>query len=681
MRRFWTRRARVVLITVGALLILDLGRSLFARFGYARPTEVWQPAPAVYADLTWPPGSSLPADASVGQRIYAQRCAVCHGPDGRGNGPAAPSMIPRPRDFTVGQFKYKSTPAGQPPSDEDLIRVVRDGLPASAMPYWGDLLTGAEIEAAVEHIKSLSAVFEGAAPLPITVPTRTGRDPAGSIERGRQLYTALGCAGCHGPDGRGGGTLKDAKGYPVLARDLTAPWTFRGGSEAEQIWLRLTTGLAPGPMPSFADRTTPEERWDLVSYVRSLARTPPWEPGGKLEGPGQQADLLRRGEYLVHAEMCGLCHTQINRTGIYRGDDAYLAGGMRVGAYPHGVFVSRNLTSDPETGLGNWTEEEIANAIRNGRARGRLLNPYGMAWPILHSFEEEDALAVARYLKTLPAVRNQIPPPLHYGVVETLVAKLTRPLPAVPTNVLTYADGNFAEDGGLPRDLTQRLLIGGQWLALLGGAAAFVLVTPRERRWRPRGTRGWVLAAASLVGVSLIGAVGSARYNLPTLRVIPPDQIAQGFQEGLPQPDPAILQTPEQTALTQRGRYLFAVTSCAMCHGDGSGGLKVSWQPFGTLWVRNITPDSATGIGEWSDAEIARAIRSGVSRDGRALHWQGMIWDHLSNLDEEDVRALVSYLRVIPPIRREIPTARAPAADDCTIYTFWTSESAVPGCG
>ena len=70
----------------------------------------------------------------------------------------------------------------------------------------------------------------------------------------------------------------------------------------------------------------------------------------------------------------------INHSGIYRGDDFYLAGGMRVEAYPHGVLVSRNLTSDPETGLGNWSEDQIANAMRNGRARGRVLNMYDMPW-------------------------------------------------------------------------------------------------------------------------------------------------------------------------------------------------------------------------------------------------------------------------------------------------------------
>lgn len=122
--RVLTQRARIVLLAVGLLRALDVGRSLWARVGYARPVEVWQPEARVYADLTWPPGSDLPADASLGRRIYAHRCAVCHGPDGRGNGPAAPSLIPRPVDFVRGQFKYKSTPGDHPPTDEDLLRVV-----------------------------------------------------------------------------------------------------------------------------------------------------------------------------------------------------------------------------------------------------------------------------------------------------------------------------------------------------------------------------------------------------------------------------------------------------------------------------------------------------------------------------------------------------------------------------
>jgi mono/diheme cytochrome c family protein len=157
-------RRRVFLVALGLLLLLDLGRSLYARVGYAAPVQVWQPDPQRYADLTWPPGADLARSAPPGQLIYAQRCAVCHGPDGRSNGPAAPSMIPRPRDFTLGQFKYKSTPAGQPPSDDDLRRVVADGLAASAMPYWRDLLSDQDQQAVVAYVKGFSPTFGGRAP-------------------------------------------------------------------------------------------------------------------------------------------------------------------------------------------------------------------------------------------------------------------------------------------------------------------------------------------------------------------------------------------------------------------------------------------------------------------------------------------------------------------------------------
>src|SRR5437016_13694247 len=149
MSRLLASRRRVFVSALGLLLALDVGRSSLGRLGYAHPTATWQPDPAVYADLTWPPGADLAADVPLGRRVYAQRCAVCHGPDGRGNGPAAPSLIPRPRDFTLGQFKFKSTPHGQPPTDDDLKQIVASGLPASAMPYFRDLLSESEIDAVV----------------------------------------------------------------------------------------------------------------------------------------------------------------------------------------------------------------------------------------------------------------------------------------------------------------------------------------------------------------------------------------------------------------------------------------------------------------------------------------------------------------------------------------------------
>src|SRR5262252_10814802 len=116
-------RTRVVWLTVIVVLALDFGRSYYARVGYAHPSEIWQPDPTNFAELTWPPGADVRPDEPIGRRVFAKRCAVCHGPDGRGNGPAAPSMIPRPRDFTQGLFKYKSTLRGEPPTGDDLRRV------------------------------------------------------------------------------------------------------------------------------------------------------------------------------------------------------------------------------------------------------------------------------------------------------------------------------------------------------------------------------------------------------------------------------------------------------------------------------------------------------------------------------------------------------------------------------
>ena len=113
-------RLGVILIFGAVLLAVDVGRSIWARVALESPSIEYRPDPAQYADLTWPPGARLDQSTPLGARVFAQRCAVCHGPDGKGNGPAAPSMFPRPRDFSSGIFKYKSTAADEPPTDEDL---------------------------------------------------------------------------------------------------------------------------------------------------------------------------------------------------------------------------------------------------------------------------------------------------------------------------------------------------------------------------------------------------------------------------------------------------------------------------------------------------------------------------------------------------------------------------------
>jgi mono/diheme cytochrome c family protein len=672
-----TSRWRTLLAVVLLLLALDLGRSLYARAGAAQPTETWQPDPKRYADIVWPPGSELPQNTPLGTKVFAQRCVICHGPDGRGNGPAAAALIPRPRDFTLADFRYRSTAAGSPPADSDLIFTVSNGLSACAMPGFRDILSDAEIRAVVGRVKDLSGAFAGSAAPDLTIPPGKPAN-ADSLARGKGLYQSLGCTACHGEDGRKRMLLADKKGYPLRSRDLTAPWTFRRGFDPKELWLRIATGV--GPMPSYAPAATPEQIWDVVSYVRSLARIPPWEAGGTLAGPGYSADKLARGDYLVHAMMCGLCHNEINRTGIYRTDDALLSGGMRVGLYPDGFFFSGNLTRDDATGLGRWSDAQVADAIRNGRAPTRTLNVVAMPWNLFHALSQEDALAIASYLKSMPAVTNAIPPPLRYGLVETVVMKFTRPLPSTLPMAMSYADGNFGNRSGTALWLPD-VLVWLQWGVLIGGLIVVALAAPKGRR-APKTVLGWALLGVTLVAGLLVGLVASALFYLPALPMIPPQEIAKTALGEVYVPKPNQFGSPEHRAMLERGRYLYTIAACALCHeGNGAGGAKVSWRPFGSLWVRNLTSDRKFGLGSWSDDEIARAIRSGISRDGRPLHWQGMTWDFSSNWDEEDIRSLVAYLRTLPALAKAISHPFPPAAGDCEVYTYFPMADKAPKSG
>src|SRR5690242_9517057 len=171
-------RPLILIATIAVLVLLDVGRSVNARLAYQEPLQVWQPPASQYADMAWPPGADLPSNASAGQKLFVQHCATCHGPDGRGNGPAAPSLIPRPRDFTSGMFKYASTASGQPPTDTDLINVVTNGLQASAMPSFGDILSTDDIRTVVDYVKTLSPVFTGPPPVPIVVAPPLAADAA-----------------------------------------------------------------------------------------------------------------------------------------------------------------------------------------------------------------------------------------------------------------------------------------------------------------------------------------------------------------------------------------------------------------------------------------------------------------------------------------------------------------------
>ena len=127
-----------------------------------------------------------------GKAVYDAHCVECHGAGGKGDGPSAAFLVPRPRDFTSGKYKIRSTESGTVPSDDDLIGSVRRGLYATAMPGWDRILSDLEIGDVVAYIKSLSPQFAAQPPKPIAVGDGLASSPA-SVARGQQVYDLLQC--------------------------------------------------------------------------------------------------------------------------------------------------------------------------------------------------------------------------------------------------------------------------------------------------------------------------------------------------------------------------------------------------------------------------------------------------------------------------------------------------------
>ena len=209
-----------------------------------------------------------------GRDLYMQRCFWCHGEAGDGNGLSTAGMLPRPRDFTRPEYKIRSTRWAQLPTDEDLFRVVSRGLPDTPMQGWERILSQQDIRQLVSYVKSFSPRFANETPVLLPPPPQG----EGSVERGRNVYRKARCFMCHGDAGRGDGgittTLGFQWGFPFVARDLTRGWTFKGGHEPREIYLRITGGLNGTPMESYRELLSSEERWDLAHYVASLDQEP-----------------------------------------------------------------------------------------------------------------------------------------------------------------------------------------------------------------------------------------------------------------------------------------------------------------------------------------------------------------------------------------------------------------------
>jgi len=155
-----------------------------------------------------------------------------------------------------------------------------------------------------------------------------------------------------------------------------------------------------------------------------------------------------------------------------------------------------------------------------------------------------------------------------------------------------------------------------------------------------------------------------------------------------PPPSAAALAGPNR-AQVERGRYLAEILGCGGCHTEGAvigapdatklfagSGIGIAYtnpnkDTFpGVAYPANLTPDRETGLGAWTDAAIASAIRSGTSGAG-AAHLRVMSWPLYRHLSDDDVSALVAYLRSIPPIKYRVPVAVPPGVRATTSYVYF----------
>ena len=226
----------------------------------------------------------------AGKKVYFKRCVWCHGVEGVGDGPSHDRLFTKPRNFTQGTFKIRSTDSGELPTDEDLIATVTNGLPGSAMPSWSGVISKDEIEAVVQFVKSLvqDREFDDEDETMLDTVTELGPNPWGSsgpyhldipqeaIDEGKKIMVANKCFECHGGEGRGDGnpTMKDDWGFPILAANWQHCWNFRGSRRNHydpfNVARTVSTGLNGTPMPNFRDKISVEDRWKLAAFVNSL---------------------------------------------------------------------------------------------------------------------------------------------------------------------------------------------------------------------------------------------------------------------------------------------------------------------------------------------------------------------------------------------------------------------------
>lgn len=255
--------------------------------------------------------------------------------------------------------------------------------------------------------------------------------PAGDAVNGQYIATLTGGCGCHfnsDLNAMAGGREFTGTFGIVNAANITSDEAtgiahdsdevlvalLRTGQESEDGEVNVLSPIMPYKTFSIL---SDKDAYDIVAWMRTLppvenavaerqltAEPEPWTPANPpaAESP---TEPVARGEYLVKLANCGGCHTP-------KGDDGAPKADMLLAGQPlRGDFAS-NLTPDEETGIGSWTVEQISTLLRTGTTPEGTQLEGAMAQQVERRFSkltEDDAAAIAAYLKSIPAVKNAPP--------------------------------------------------------------------------------------------------------------------------------------------------------------------------------------------------------------------------------------------------------------------------------
>ena len=286
---------------------------------------------------------------------------------------------------------------------------------------------------------SAEMVASGSAAMPKDPPNDPPAVDPKLVARGEYVAKVAGCTSCHvgvGPKGpdpsrslSGGFEAPDTFGTWRPGNITSDVKTGIGGWTDAQIEAAIREGTLPDgtqmypimPFPFF-NRMTDDDVHALIAYLRTLPAvenkvapnqlTLPRMAVPKPENaPDVTGDPVEHGEYLASLMHCASCHTPMGP----RGPDLTrpFAGGMafNLPMLGDGTLYAANITSDPDTGIGKWTEQNIIDAVTKlTKPDGKPVNGpmvfYVVAWAGL---TDEDAHALAAYVKTIPAVANKVP--------------------------------------------------------------------------------------------------------------------------------------------------------------------------------------------------------------------------------------------------------------------------------